>query len=65
MVVSVGSGLGSVVAAGNKIGGCVTDVGGVDGDMAVSGVVITAGFDAVAFFADFFLLEGAGIVYMG
>ena len=58
MALSVGSSLGSVAAAGNKIGGCVTDVGGVDGDMAVSGVAVAAGFDVVVFFADF-LLERA------
>ena len=32
---------------------------------AVAGVVFTAGVDVVAFFVDFFLLEGAGIVFTG
>ena len=63
MALSVGSGLG-VVAAGNRIGGCVTDVGGVDGNMAISGVAAAAGFDAVAFFADF-LLGRAGNIFAG
>jgi hypothetical protein len=53
-VSSVGSGSGSVVAAGNEMGGVI-----------VVGIAVATGVDAVAFFADFFLLEGAGIVFRG
>ena len=55
----VGSSSGSVVTAGNKIGGCAVNTEGADDAEAVAGV------DVVAFFADFSLLEGAGIVFTG
>ena len=58
----VGSGSGSMVTAGDKIGG---NTEGADDAEAVAGVVFAAGVDVVAFFADFFLLEGAGIVFAG
>jgi S1-C subfamily serine protease len=61
----VGSGSGSVVTAGDKIGGCAVNTEGADDAEAVTGVVFAAGVDVVAFFADFFLLEGAGIVFAG
>ena len=61
----VGHGSDSMAVVGDKLGGCGVDVGGIDGDIVVAGVAIAAGFDVVAFFADFFLLKGAGMVYMG
>jgi hypothetical protein len=51
-----------MVAAGNVVGGCKIDVGGVNGDMIVVGAAVAAGFDMAAFFVDFFLFEAAGIV---
>ena len=33
--------------------------------MAVVGVAVTTGVDTVTFFADFFLLDGASIVFAG
>jgi hypothetical protein len=47
------------VAAGDVVGGCKIDVGGVDSDMAVAEVAVTVGFDVVALFTNFFLLEDA------
>jgi hypothetical protein len=61
----VRSGSGSMVTAGDKIGGCAVSTEGADDVEAVAGVVFAAGVDVVAFFADFFLLEGAGIIFMG
>jgi hypothetical protein len=61
----VGSGSGSVMTAGDEIGGCAVSTEGADDVEAVAGVVFAAGVDVVAFFADFFLLEGAGIVFTG
>jgi hypothetical protein len=37
-------------------------VEGVDSDMAIAEVAVAAGFNVAVFFADFFLLEGAGMV---
>jgi hypothetical protein len=59
----VRSGSGSVAAVGDKVGGCGVDTGGVGGAGAVAGVVFAAGVNTVAFFVDFFLLDGAGIVF--
>ena len=65
MVSLVWSGSGSVVTAGNKIGGCAVNTEGADDAEAVAGVVFAAGVNMVAFFAAFFLLEGAGIIFVG
>ena len=61
----VGSGSGSMVTAGDKIGGCAVNTEGANDGEAVAGVVFAAGVDVVAFFVDFFLLEGTGIVFAG
>ena len=60
---SVGSGPGSVAAVGDETGGCEVDVGGVSDDIVVAEVAVGASFDVAAFFAVFFLLEGAGIIF--
>ena len=52
----------AVVAVGNEMGSCRMDVGGVDGARAVAEVAVTTEVDVAVFFADFFLLDGAGIV---
>lgn len=65
MASSVGSSLGFMAAAGDKVGGCGTDMGGVGGVIAVVGAAVTNGVVAVAFFVGFLLLEGAGIVFYG
>jgi hypothetical protein len=59
-----GCNLGSVKAAGNKVGGCEANARGAGNDIAVVRVTVAAGVDVVAFFVDFFLLDGAGIVFM-
>jgi hypothetical protein len=60
---NVGDGADSVAAVGNEVGGCGVNVGGVGDDIVVAAVAVAAGADAVAFFAGFFLLDGAGIVF--
>ena len=65
MASPVGSGSGCVVAAGNKVCGCGVDIGGAGGDIAVVGAAVTTGVDTVAFFADSFLLDSTGIVFVG
>jgi hypothetical protein len=62
---SVSCGSEAVAAVGNKMGNCKVDAGGVGGNIVVAGVAAAAGFDAAAFFTDFFLFDGAGIVFMG
>jgi hypothetical protein len=61
----VGSGSGSVAAAGDEGRGFGVGNRGVDGGVVVAGVAAAAGFDTAAFFEGFFLLEGAGIVFIG
>ena len=62
----MGSGSGCVVAAGNEVCGCGVDIGGAGGDIVVVvGVAVATGVGTVAFYTDFFLLDGAGIVFVG
>lgn len=56
----------AVAAVGDGMGGCEdseVDAGGVTGARAVAEVAVVTGVGVAAFFADFFLLEGAGIVF--
>ena len=62
---NVGGGANSVAAVGNDVGSCEVAVGGAGGDIAVAKVTVAAGADTVAFFAGFFLLEGAGMFSRG